>query len=407
MGANAAPVDTSWGTMPDVNGDGHPDVLVGSEAGNAYLYLSGPSGLATTPIVVSAPSDLSIAGDINGDGFVDVIAGDHSGQPSKLFLGSATGLQPTPMSFTLFEPVAAGDVNADGYADVIAGGSIRMGSATGLSATTTQLVLPPGSQGEQHSASAGDFNGDGFADIVLVDPTAMGAMQGGNGYIYLGGSSGPSATPLMLDAPADTNDALGFFVVTCAGDVNGDGLSDVVLSGNNLAYVFLGAASGPGGAPIILMPPGPSGQFAVSLASAGDVNGDGFSDVIVGDWGANSAYVYFGAQGGFAPGARPLRVSGGAQSFGYNVSGAGDLDNDGYGDVIVGAPGPISSAGAAAAYIFHGTPAGGFGAPTTLTEPAGSASFGWTVASRSLPHHIGDPQWYRPAMPRKSDWRLL
>ncbi|MEI8258738.1 MAG: FG-GAP-like repeat-containing protein, partial [Deltaproteobacteria bacterium] len=381
VGAASATVDTSWGTIPDVDGDGQPDVIVGTGGRGAYVYLNGASGLSATPTSLDARGDLPVAGDVNGDGFVDVIDGSPS-DPAQLFLGSASGLRATTTAFAGTRPIAAGDVNRDGYADVLDGAALRFGSAAGLTASSVALTLPPGSHGLPRAAGVGDFNGDGYGDVATVDQIAMGPMTGGNGYLYLGGPDGLSTAPIALDSPTETNSALGFFVITSAGDVNGDGLADVAMSAHNLVYVFLGASSGAGGAPIVLHPPGPAAQFAVSLSGAGDVDADGFADVIVGDWGANGAFVYHGSAQGLSATPRSLFLASGADEFGYSVAGAGDLDGDGIDDLIVGAPGPISTHGPAAAYIYYGRGSGGFVGPTTLANP-GAGGFGWSVARLS------------------------
>ncbi len=147
-------------------------------------------------------------------------------------------------------------------------------------------------------------NGDGFADIV-IGATNFGS-SGGAAYVYLGGAAGISTTPTTLSG---SGQSFGL-AVSGAGDINADGFADVVVggySGSNAGqqvqgfYVFLGGASGLSASPILLF--GPLGS---ALANAGDVNGDGFSDVIVGAP-ANvissngAASLYFGGAAGLAP----------------------------------------------------------------------------------------------------------
>ena len=149
VGARSAPVVASWGTTPDVNGDGFADVLVGAigggygDAGRAYVYLGGPGGPSQSPATIltgDAPGryfggSVASAGDVNGDGFADVVVGAVGAYGGSgrvyLYLGGATGLATSPATtitgndgFTsnFGDSVAsAGDVNGDGYADVVVG----------------------------------------------------------------------------------------------------------------------------------------------------------------------------------------------------------------------------------------------------------------------------------------------
>ena len=139
VGARTAPKNTSWGTTLDVNGDGYADAAVGADAfynndvGKAFLYLGGPTGLASSPTVtLSAPdsqffgTSIASAGDVNGDGYADLIVGTNYGL-AYLYLGSAAGLNASPDT-TLIGPngaafglsvASAGDMDGDGYGDVV------------------------------------------------------------------------------------------------------------------------------------------------------------------------------------------------------------------------------------------------------------------------------------------------
>ena len=172
--ARSAPVDTSWGTTPDVNGDGATDVLVGAiggdgGAGRAYAYESGPVGLPKVPTVtltgVGPGADfggsLASAGDVNGDGFSDVVVGAIGAAGTGqvyLYLGGPTGLNTSPTT-----TITGGDGFAANF-----GGSV---------------------------AGAGDVNGDGYADVLVG---AYSASSGtGRAYLYWGSATGLSTSPAV------------------------------------------------------------------------------------------------------------------------------------------------------------------------------------------------------------------
>ena len=419
----------SVATAGDINGDGYSDFIVGADLydngeddeGRAYVYLGSATGLATSP-AWTAESDqasarfghsVQAAGDVNGDGYSDVIVGadlydngemDEGG--AFVYLGSSSGLATSPawtaesnqIGAALGRWVAtAGDINGDGYSDVIVGADlydngeddegralVYLGSAAGLGTSAAWTA-----ESDQMSAlfgqvaTAGDVNGDGYSDVV-VGANGYGNDQIGEGraFVYLGSPAGMALSPAWMDEGNQRDAYFGESVAT-AGDVNGDGYSDVIVgaygydNGKGRAGIYLGT---PGGltAPFLLGEDITGGYFGVSVSTAGDVNGDGYSDVIVGAYLARRAYVYLGSFLGpstipdwFALGTR--------QFFGYSVATAGDVNGDGYSDVIIGAPGQ-SHDGQASVYLGSASGLAGSPAWTVHSDQVGS-EFGWSVAT--------------------------
>jgi len=156
-------------------------------------------------------------------------------------------------------------------------------------------------------------------------------------------------------------------------DANGDGFTDAIVGSTGLtAYVYHGSSAGLGASPARTYTGASGSDFGVSVAAAGDVNGDGYGDAIVGAPGLESAYVYYGSATGL--GARVTIPSPAVRSgFGASVSWAGDVNDDGYGDVIVGA---CWTSCANAAYVFLGGSSGIATTPARTLTAAGATGFG-------------------------------
>ncbi len=443
-----AELGTSVAAAGDVNGGGFGDVIVGApkvdgggwDLGRAYLYLGSALGPDTNPAwIATGTTDLAFfgksvatAGDVNGDGFADVIVGAPSEDtgmygPGSIFAyhGSASGLSPVAnWSQTDSQDAAqfgfsvgtAGDVNGDGYADVIVGapqettggvtgGSVYVyhGSASGLSSSGrwSRHFPQQGAMAGVSVATAGDVNGDGYADIIFgAERYYNPEPNEGAAFVHLGSASGVNANVYWSTEGNGESALLGRSVGT-AGDVNGDGVSDVVVGAPYLSLTFLseGQASVYLGSPAGLAESagwtaeGDSNAsgYGSSVGTAGDVNGDGYADVIVGvpyyDGGVmegGRVLVYLGSAFGLAT--SPSWIADGDQTegwFGFAVGTGGDVNGDGFSDVVVGAP--RHDAGKydeGRAFVYLGSASG------LATTPAWSAKgdqevavFGWAVGS--------------------------
>jgi hypothetical protein len=410
----------------DVNGDGTDDIVIGaygadpggrSAAGQTYVIFGAPDigALGTLPLASLDGSNgyalnginrvenndfsgLSAggAGDVNGDGVGDVIVG--------AFLADPPGREDAGQAYIVF-----------GGANVGLAGQIELAQLDGRNGFTLNGWYERGETG-CCVASGGDVNGDGYGDFIIgavwADPGLR--LDAGQTYVVFGGpdigAEGVVALKLL-----DGND--GFAIngidlqdfsaraVGGAGDVNGDGFDDIIIGAigadagedrTGEAYVVFGG-SGPFPPGLELSALDGSNGFVmgcvdfadycgISVNVAGDVNGDGLDDVIVGalyadtnddvNQDAGESYVVFGAPDvggeGFVDLARldgrngfVLRGASAREESGWQASGAGDINADGVDDIVIGAAraSPGGRTGAGAAYVVYGGPeVGGNGA---------------------------------------------
>jgi hypothetical protein len=415
---NEAHFGSAAATAGDVNGDGYSDIIVGAlgyedpatsaALGAAYVYHGSVEDLSEMAVwskrsnMAQAYYGWSVgsAGDVNGDGYADVIvsAPFWNGQGQVwVYHGTATGLDSSPAwdkssghdgdDFG-WSAGAAGDVNGDGYDDVIVGapGWEGQGAAFVYAGSAGGMVSAPlwnkesGQVGSRFGFSvgtAGDVNGDGYADIIVGAPFwQTSGQERGGAWLYYGSDAGPHRPPDWYEV-ADRDDAEYGYAVGTAGDVNGDGYSDVIIGSprwyddvinEGRAWVYLGSDTGLSHA---LHWHAESNKFDARLGhavgTAGDVDGDGYSDVIVGapyydDAGLESegkVWVFLGSWSGLDSSADWSRESGQNHAYyGYSVGTAGDVNGDGYADVILGAAhmtGSVSDEGTARVYLGSNT----------------------------------------------------
>ncbi len=326
---------------------------------------------------------VSSAGDVNGDGYSDVIVGANgydNGESNEgaafVYYGSSSGLSTTAdwmgesdqaSAFYGNSVSSAGDVNGDGYSDIIVGSwfyngadgaaFVYYGSSSGLS-TTADWTNNSGQGSALYGysvSSAGDVNGDGYSDVI-VGATYYddGEANEGGAFVYYGSSTGLSAAADWI-GNGNQIDAYYGYSVSSAGDVNGDGYSDIVVGANEYdngetdegaAFLYYGGSTGLSATADWM---GESDQieanYGNSVSSAGDINGDGYSDIIVGaneyenvETDEGAVFVYYGSSTGLSAAADWMTESNQANAeYGRSISSAGDINGDGYSDIIIGA----------------------------------------------------------------------
>jgi hypothetical protein len=393
----------------DIDGDGYDDIVVGASGtphsgddynyGAVYAYFGGPGGVdpATEQAVYPTLTTgfgvrVAVAGDVDGDGYDDVVIGAYTERTDAgatagavyVYRGGPSGLDPNT-ELRLVQPdgdyyrgfgqsvAGLGDVNGDGYDDIAASFSIGdsddgedglyvyLGSSAGIAAGSYIRIASVGEFLGETVAGAGDTDGDGYDDL-LVSARAAGGL-----YVYPGSADGvDSATARWIDPPNPTDTTCGHEVAG-AGDTDGDGYDDIVVGCTAAAvhaipgvtYVIPGGPAGVdlGAAVALVSPDGAAGGwFGKRVAGVGDIDDDGYDDVIVtdpyaADLGekAGAAVVYRGGPSGVDEDtALRITASDGASRdwFGFAAAGAGDVDNDGHADLLVG------TTGGDAVYLF-------------------------------------------------------
>ncbi len=427
--------------LSDLDGDGRAELIVGapyaegalSDAGAVYL-VSGDGGLREEPLRSLAGADLVLrgsrpndflgwsvagAGDLDRDGLGDLVIGAP--------MDEGVGI-PTGAAYLIFGADLEGLTGERGVSEL----ALRLGCGL-QDADLGRSVAGPG-----------DVDGDGFDDLLLGAPgAACGAADGGCVYLLRGPlEEGLDVASAHASWSGDDRDDLLGYSVAGAGDVDGDGLQDLLLG----AYAADGVEQDVGMAALVLGSERIDGSWTLndadavllavqygshagwSVSGAGDVDGDGLDDLLVGARGLDFVQTDVGAAylvSGTFRGTQSLNEAlvaavRGDEAYGYVgtvVAGLGDLDGDGFADVAVSAPrldaGSTSDAGACA--VFHG-PLQGIRAPNEaealLWGTGGGYELGSSVVSGDVDGDgwldllLGAPGYDQPAADAGAAWLL-
>lgn len=374
--------------LGDLDGDGLGDVAVtgigplGTPGlllfrGDAVGLSAAPEQLLDTADDEGCCHELAV-GDLDGDGLKDLVVGRrryvYVGYEGTIEVhrgdGSAFELTPSVVLSDPYRPEAQsswgqvfdviGDVNGDGYEDIAVGVTryaaatigevwVYLGGAAGLATTPTYKLQAP----DYHTdfgatvSRAGDVNADGFADLLVGSPRVTASESAGIAYLYYGGGVQGLSKFTQLDETGTTFEYASS--IAGGGDINGDGYDDVLVADprecdwrEEYAFFFVYW-----GDPVevdktasqrVACAGTSCGYFGDSMDLAGDVDGDGLSEVIVGvpHWGNDHAFVYRGTPSGLS--STPLNwlwSDFGSKTYSSTVSAAGDLNGDGLADLLV------------------------------------------------------------------------
>jgi hypothetical protein len=297
--------------LGNVNGDAYADLLVGARFGTslygeAFSYHGSASGISSTASRSWSSTYyygkfgeyVSNTGDFNGDGYKDAAISTFYDERIDVYHGGSSGLASSATTsvtgvYGLGRALATADWNNDGYDDLVAGAQapgayFYRGSSSGLGSSTEYSVATTAAPSV---SSAGDVNNDGYEEILYGDDGASRA------YVAMGGSSFPSSTKTLSRSGASTFGC----AVTGGGDFDNDGYDDVVVgdpgysSSTGRVTVFWGSSSGLSTSDYTdISSPVTGAGFGATVQWAGDVNGDGYDDLAIGDFASRYAYVYHG-----------------------------------------------------------------------------------------------------------------
>ena len=356
-------------TIGDVDGDGIMDITTSAtgyngQAGKIYVY-SGGSGELLWSKAGDIPGGrlghgIEAAGDVNADGIPDVVAAAPYVNQVRVYSGSdgtellSVAGADTSGAFGL-SVKGLGDVNGDGHSDLLIGEPFQVWGSPingGDLSRPGRAHVISGSDGSTLALLEGDAPGDGFGASV------SGKQLGSGGYLFVigapgGGQAGTGKAwvydnlqqPLFTAEPDAGGAQYAGMFLSVVGDLNGDGREDVYIAdwGDNAAAPGAGKVylySGKDGSRLFTLEGEAAGDgFGIGIADAGDVNRDGYDDLIVGAWQHASAapsggklYVHSGRDSSLL-----YAVTGdvAGETLGFDTTGVGDVNEDGWVDFLV------------------------------------------------------------------------